>query len=82
MISIEKIIEHFRDGREIELSVMGREYFMQPNYDVESDSYIIYDCDRKENVFCGEIEEVLDYKFEGDISLRANLEIFDFKYIL
>ena len=82
MISIEEIIEYFLDGREIELVVMGREYFMQPNYDVESNSYIIYDCGKKENVFCGEIEELLDYKFEGDKSIRANLEEFNFKYIL
>ncbi len=76
-------------GEEIEISLEGKSYFLQPEYKALNKNYgkntppypntVIFDATESDNpkeIFRGCTEDVLDYKFNGTHTLRNNLTDF------
>lgn len=65
-------------GREIEFALNGKDYFISHD-EIE---YNIWSESEKKYIFIGRLEEVLNYKFSGGMSLEENFEKFTIKFIL
>ena len=71
-------------GREIEFSYKEKSYFLTPNYSKQCYYFLeVEDFNGKwKKIFTGEIDEILNFKFEGEHSLRDDIKEFEFNYIL
>ncbi len=70
-----ELLECFNLGNEIEFTFNNQMYFLEPDYDsIEKlgiTMYKLYRCykERSEKLIVGSIDEVLNYKFDGNNSL-------------
>lgn len=84
-----ELITYFSQGREIEFSLKGHNYFLQPLYsDDESNKeyqYVLYDCINPNNlqaIFQGSVNDIKLYLFENKYNFENHLSVFDFTCIL
>jgi len=78
-----ELMIYLQQGREIEFSLNSKEYFLEPNYDSTLEyQYILFDCEKNTNIFCGCLDDLLDYEFNDFSTFRNNMDNFCFDYIL
>ena len=87
-MSLEELIFCLQCGEEIEFSIGDYNYFAQPQYGVTDEKegkYILFKIFRyKENeqdcllIFSGTIEELVDFQFDDNFTLKENIEKFSF----
>lgn len=90
-MTLEIFVEDLFLGREIEFSLQGHNYFLQPDYEdyqwnTTSDIiYVLYDCNSSSNCLelCkGKISEILNYNFGKGICLQKSFESFNIDFVL
>ena len=87
-ITFEEFEEYIHQGREIEFSFNGRNYFLEPDYEKSIHFYVyIQDSEDKKSggwheVFHGKIEDFLTFKFEGKYLCKENFAKIVLQYIL
>ncbi len=90
-MSLEVFVEFLLQGREIEFSLQGHNYFLTPDYEDDlwnttSDIiYVLYACNDPSNrlELCkGNITEILNYQFGKEICLQNSMESFDINWVL
>ena len=89
-ITFEKFEEYVHQGREIEFSFNERNYFLEPDYENSMHFYFyVYMPDPEDKksdgwpeVFHGNIEDFLVFKFEGKYQCKENFAKIVFQCIL
>lgn len=90
-MKLSELETYFYQGREIEFSIKGHNYFLQPFYGDEDaqgkkeSRYVLYDCSNPDNIsviFQGSIDTIMNYLFNSEFSFNNNLAAFDFTCIL
>lgn len=87
-MKISEFETYLYQGREIEFSIKGRDYFLQPIYDdadKKGSRYALYDCSNPDDisaVFQGSVDAIMYYLFDGEFNFHNNLAAFDFTCIL
>ncbi|MBQ8403406.1 MAG: hypothetical protein IJX55_03145 [Clostridia bacterium] len=76
-MTLEKLIEHIRQGGEIEFELGEAEYF----HSHDGEKYHIYDKNQLV-IFEGTLEEELAFEFCENISFEKDINCFCFNYIL
>ena len=84
MFSLAEFLEAVELGREIEFSLDGNQLFISrsDNGDCLKPIYYIWDCQKDSLLYKGTIKDILNYSFDGKVSLKDNFEAFQFAYIL
>ena len=83
-ITRDEFVLYLKMGREIEFSYNGKAYFLTPNYP-KKHHYFLETEEMKDKwirISEGEIDEILNFKFEGIHSLHDDIKEFEFNYIL
>lgn len=84
VFSLFEFLEALELGREIEFFLDGNPLFIS-NYDsgdCHEPTYYIWDC-RNNVLLCeGTMEDILNYSFDGRVSLKDNFDAFEFSCIL
>ena len=76
---------YFSQGREIEFSLNGHNYFLQPLYDDNENKYVLYDCIDPNHisvVLQATVDTIMEYLFDGKYSFNNILSAFDFICVL
>lgn len=83
-MSLFELCEYIENGREIEFDYNNEQYFLAPLYlnDIFMGKYYIYSLKNKKNIFVGNLNEIITFNFDKNISLKTNIDLFVFKYIL
>ncbi len=83
-MTLSELINYLEQGREIEFNLYDSEYFMSILYldNLTDEKYYIWDNTQKYDIIIGSMNDILSYKFNGNISLKENIEKFSFRYIL
>lgn len=79
-IEYEKLCNEIMLGREIDLIVGGKPFYIGPDY--ERKGFLVYDEQASTHVFSGNYRELLDYRFCGRYSLSDNYHDFTILYIM
>lgn len=84
-----ELTSYFSQGREIEFSLRGHNYFLQPLYSNDESNkvyqYVLYDCMNPnilKTLFQGSVNDIKLYLFENKYNFENDLSIFDFTCIL
>lgn len=83
-MSQNELVQHITMGREIEFLYNQQSYFLGPQYDSNQCflQFYVYAVESKKTIVAGTLDDILDFEFAPQISLRNNFELFQFAYIL
>lgn len=79
-----RLLVYLSKGHEIEFSYNEKAYFLTPDYSNQFAYFLEMEVSKGvwSRVFAGKINEILDYKFEGNCSFNSDINKFRFDYIL
>ena len=83
-MNIQDFITYLAQGREIEFQLIGKNYFLQPDYK-NKQGYILYYCetsDKSKEIYRGTHNDIVNYRFENKICLQNDFDLFEFSFIL
>ena len=83
-MNIQDFIAYLAQGREIEFQLIGKNYFLQPNYK-NKQGYILYYCetsDKSKEIYRGTHNDIVNYDFGSGVCLQNNFDSFELLFIL